>query len=290
MKTLFEIQRKLDQSKDLSKIITTMKNISIVNMTHYERRIKALRQYFSTVEQGFQIFLKNDSETILKRLKEKKETSSSALAAIVIGSEKGLCGEFNETMLQHYLEKTKEQNVFALFAIGYKISSKLSHSHFYPSDFPSSHAAILTLLKQIMEQLQNLLAQNQIGEVVFFHHQLVSSLQYAPVMKPIFPLNLDWLGNLKDKPWPSKCLPTYTMDQEELFYELSQEALFISMYRSFIESLASENAARLSSMQIAEENIEEQLTELQNTYNLQRQNQITEELSDIISGTQNIML
>jgi F-type H+-transporting ATPase subunit gamma len=48
--------------------------------------------------------------------------------------------------------------------------------------------------------------------------------------------------------------------------------------------LASENAARLSSMQAAESHIEDRLKELQLHYNQQRQSSITEELMDIVAG------
>ncbi|PVE33232.1 F0F1 ATP synthase subunit gamma, partial [Enterococcus faecalis] len=62
------------------------------------------------------------------------------------------------------------------------------------------------------------------------------------------------------------------------------EHLFVSLFRAFAESLASENAARLVSMQAAERNIEERLDELHKLYHHQRQNAITSELLDIISG------
>ncbi|HBY57563.1 MAG TPA: hypothetical protein DEG96_06865 [Candidatus Atribacteria bacterium] len=56
------------------------------------------------------------------------------------------------------------------------------------------------------------------------------------------------------------------------------------LYRAFIESMASENASRLTAMQKAEENIEERLDNLNSQFNRQRQNAITEELLDIIAG------
>jgi len=59
---------------------------------------------------------------------------------------------------------------------------------------------------------------------------------------------------------------------------------FISLFRAFAESLASENASRLASMQGAERNIQEQLSELTMQYHQQRQMSITEELLDIVSG------
>jgi F-type H+-transporting ATPase subunit gamma len=74
------------------------------------------------------------------------------------------------------------------------------------------------------------------------------------------------------------------MDWEPLFSRLIRQYLFISLYRATVESLASENAARLAAMQAAEKNIEERLTVLNAEYRQQRQNLITGELLDIVSG------
>jgi F0F1-type ATP synthase, gamma subunit len=60
--------------------------------------------------------------------------------------------------------------------------------------------------------------------------------------------------------------------------------LFFSLYRAFVESLASENASRLASMQMAEKNIEEHLNELSAQFHRRRQSAITSELLDVVTG------
>jgi F-type H+-transporting ATPase subunit gamma len=65
---------------------------------------------------------------------------------------------------------------------------------------------------------------------------------------------------------------------------LIREYFFASLYRAFAESLASENASRLSSMQAAEKNIEDRLDQLNTEYHHLRQSSITEELLDVVAG------
>jgi len=284
MKSLFELKEQIQQTEELSTIITTMKNVSIVNMTHYERKLQAVRQYQSTIEQGFQIFLQNGSDDILEKLKKKNQSAPTPVAAVIIGSEKGLCGEFNEKIYQYFREQNREREIFSILGIGYEISGKRWDRPLEVFDYPTSHQEILMLLNNLLSITQKWLLEKKIGKLIFFHHQLLSGLRYEPTSNIIFPLNLDWLKNLKEKPWPSRCLPLYHMDKETLFYELTQENLFISMYRFFIESLACENAGRLSSMQTAEERVQDQLFAFKQLYNLQRQNQISEELADIIAS------
>ena len=74
------------------------------------------------------------------------------------------------------------------------------------------------------------------------------------------------------------------MDWNRLFSWLIREYLFVSLYRGFAESLASENASRLASMQVAERNIENRLDELNAQYHQQRQSGIDAELFDLVAG------
>jgi F-type H+-transporting ATPase subunit gamma len=74
------------------------------------------------------------------------------------------------------------------------------------------------------------------------------------------------------------------MEWDTLFAALIREYFFVSLFRAIAESLASENASRLSSMQAAEKNIEERLEKLNTRYHHLRQSSITEELMDVLAG------
>ena len=128
--------------------------------------------------------------------------------------------------------------------------------------------------------------QNQLGldRIVLFHHRLVSKAQYQPQMVFLLPLDLKWLAELRRRPWPSHVLPTYTMERGSLFSALLSQLFFVLLFRAFAESLASENAGRLTAMQVAEENITNRLQELRLSFNQSRQTSITEELLDIVAG------
>jgi F-type H+-transporting ATPase subunit gamma len=71
----------------------------------------------------------------------------------------------------------------------------------------------------------------------------------------LLPVDLERLQRLEQRPWPSRVLPTFSMDWDRLFSALVRQYLFVSLYRAFVESLASENASRLASMRAAEKNI-----------------------------------
>lgn len=76
------------------------------------------------------------------------------------------------------------------------------------------------------------------------------------------------------------------MDADRLFSALIRQHLFASLYRACVESLASENASRLRSMQAAEKNIQERIEDLTGLYHRERQASITAELLDVVAGSE----
>lgn len=100
----------------------------------------------------------------------------------------------------------------------------------------------------------------------------------------MLPFDQTWLQSLQASTWPTRVLATFTMASEQLFSALLREYFFVSLFRACAESLASENASRLASMQAAQKNIAELLDELTMQYQQERQTSITNELLDIVSG------
>ena len=74
------------------------------------------------------------------------------------------------------------------------------------------------------------------------------------------------------------------MDRERLTARLLREYFFVSVFRACAESLASEHASRLMAMQSAERNLDERIETLTLSFRRARQNAITSELLDVMSG------
>jgi F-type H+-transporting ATPase subunit gamma len=104
-------------------------------------------------------------------------------------------------------------------------------------------------------------------------------------MQQLLPLDRAWLQQLQQQQWPARTLPIWTMESSALFASLVRQYLFVTLYRAFAESLASENASRLIAMQVAEHNIEERLAEFNTQFQQQRQTAITDEILEIVSGS-----
>ena len=149
---------------------------------------------------------------------------------------------------------------------------------------PGSTAGITPLVQEIIMIMDEWHFRNNIDHFLLFYNEYVTGATYHPHMLQLLPVDADWLKRIAKKKWESKSLPIFRMDGDRIFSSLIREYLFVSLYRAFAESLASENASRLASMQNAEKNIEEQLQDLHVQFHRTRQMTITEELLDIVAG------
>lgn len=149
---------------------------------------------------------------------------------------------------------------------------------------PSSTSGIGRAVEEVLLKIDEWHFERGVEFVVLFNARPVSGAWYRVRGVRLLPVDAEWINRLKAQPWPSKVIPMFTMDQKRLFQSLIREYLFVSLYRAFAESLASENASRLASMQVAERNIEERLRVLTAESRQARQSSISSELLDIIAS------
>lgn len=287
MATIETLRRRIRTAEDLRSVVRTMKGLAAVSIRQYERAVESLADYGRTVELGFQILLRQRPDA----LAHAAEGKSGQIAAIVFGSEQGLCGSLNREIVQHtlgYLDRIEvEPHRRVVTAVGARIGIEMEAARqpmmglFTP---PGSVAGITPCVQDMLVRIDAWRTDQQVNRVLLFHQRPVLGKSYRPRMVHLLPVDLHWLRSLRRKPWPTRMLPTFSMDWQPLFSSLIRQYLFVSLYRAFAESLASENASRLASMQAAEKNIEERLQRLQMGFHRQRQAIITEELLDVTAG------
>jgi F-type H+-transporting ATPase subunit gamma len=286
METIDSLRRKLAVTTDLQEVVKTMKTIAAVSIRQYEKAVESLGYYRRTVEMGMQIVMRHNQEA-----RASQPAPRGRLGMIIFGSELGMCGQFNDLIVSYALNQCQElqggKDNRSIMAVGARAVSRLEEAgekvEFY-FDVPGSISGITPRVQEMLLQIEAWQCPGGVERIVLFHHKPVSGSTYQPQTLQLLPMDLAWLEALGRQPWPSRVLPTYTMDRPQLIYALLGQHLFVSLYQALAESLASENAARLAAMQAAENNIEERLKDLRRQYNQLRQSTITEELLDIVAG------
>jgi F-type H+-transporting ATPase subunit gamma len=286
VQTTEDLKRRIQSAQDLLGVVKTMKALAVTSIRQYQRAVESLAEYNRTVELGLQIVLRQSGEA-----PEQAGSRAAGLGAIVFGTDQGLCGQLNHLIADHALEEMKKTGIGEknriIIAVGMRVADLLEDSGqkvFEILSPPGSTAGITPMVQDITVLLEDWRFKRQIGQMHLFYHEYLSGAAYRPKSLRILPVEKTWLGDLKQRKWESRTLPLFTMAWEDLFRALIGEYLFVSVYRAFANSLASENASRLAAMQSAEKNIEERLEELFMQFHRQRQMTITEELLDIVSG------
>ncbi len=286
MLTAEALKRKIQSAQDLLGVVKTMKALAAVSIRQYQRSVESLSDYSRTVEMGLQIVLKDRRGAAAPT-----QQRARRLGAIVFGTDQGLCGQFNNIVTQHALEEVertdfkKEERFFIV--IGVKAADILGDTGqnvFETLTTPGSTAGITAMVQDITLLLDDWRFKRSVENMYLFYNEYISGATYRPRTLRLLPVDQAWLADLRKQKWSSRTLPLFTMDWERIFRSLIREYLFVSVYRAFANSLASENASRLAAMQNAEKNIEERLEELDVQFHRQRQMTITEELLDIVAG------
>lgn len=287
METTEGLKRRINSVTDLASIVRTMKTLAAVSIRQYERAVESLVDYNRTVMLGLQVLLDNRPAGGASA----GSTRPGRLGAIIFGSDQGMCGQFNEQVAGYALEMltglATARAAPSVLAVGVRTIGRLEDARQAVTGIlpvPGSADGITTLVQQALWHIDRWQSEAGVTEVALFYNAPLPGMTYAPRHLHLLPVDARWLADLTGQPWPSRVLPTYTMDWERLFSALIRQYLFVSIYRACANSLACENAARLVTMQAAERNIEEHLEELNRRYHEQRQTAITTELLDIVSG------
>jgi len=284
MNTLNALNKKIRTAHDLLSVVKTMKSLAAVNIRLYERAVQSLEQYIATVDMGWQVFFR--SGTAIPR----KPANKSAVL-MVIGSDQGMCGQFNEILISHAVKETKGLNEkdldLTFWSLGEKISRSLEDREYSIGNHFSvagSLSGINDQVQVVIQQIESWRVSRRLEHFYVCHNILTKRVGYKQIFYRLLPLDKEWADQYAAKKWPGRCLPQMDLSQQEMFTYLFRQYLFISLYRAFVQSLAGENLARLMAMQAAENNIQEMEENLLVLFREQRQASITSELMDIISG------
>ena len=279
-------RHRIGNAQDLQSVVGTMKSIAASSIEQYESSVRSLNDYYRAVELGLGVCLRavelaspqngvDDSEEL------------EVTGAIVFGSDQGLVGQFNDRVAEHAIATLQELPGEPLvWAIGERVHARLCEGPLRIAglfEVPNSVTGITSLIGQLQLESEPVFTAAR-ARILVFHNRPLASAAYTPTSRQILPLDNSWRRELRTATWPNSALPEILGEVDDTLQALIREYLFISLYQACAESLASENASRLASMERADRNIAEILEALRLTFNRERQRSIDEELFDLISG------
>jgi F-type H+-transporting ATPase subunit gamma len=282
-----QLGRKISGARDLGGVVRAMKALAASSIGQYERAVEALDDYLRTVELGLIACLHGDGQSL--RTGALKPQRTTQIGAVIFGSDQGLVGSFNEVIVEFSLQALRAfpGKVTQIWVVGERAKTLLAEtgsSQVRVLEVPGSLDAITPLVGQILLELQTAREKGEIWEVHVFHNHPKLGSAYEPVGRRLLPLDASWEQKLQTTPWPKKAPPQVIDKVASALPAFIQDYLFVLLFQACAESLASENASRLASMQRAEKSIDSMLDDLNRKFHRLRQEGIDEELFDVIAG------
>ncbi len=289
--TLEGLRHQINGAKDLESMVRTMKVLAASNIIQYEKAVGALKDYYRTVELGLAICLLNAVETPGRS--ETIHDEPNTIGAVVFGSDQGLVGQFNDVLCDYVVQLlTRLPGEKRIWAVGERMKSQME-DHELPLAgvfvVPSSIQTITSVVGQILLESQTSWSRGDMSQLYLFHNKPKQSTYFEPTVMQLLPLDDNWRKGFAEMEWPTRKTPEAMNGIEVTLHGLIRSYLFVSLYKACAESMASENASRLASMQRAEKNIDELLEDLNLEFNQLRQSSIDEELFDVISGSEALL-
>jgi F-type H+-transporting ATPase subunit gamma len=309
MATLETLARRLETTEDLQSIVRTMKALAAVSIRQYERAADALADYDRTVTLGLRAVIAAEGRQVLAPGGGEAGSGGPA-ALVVVGSDHGLCGRFNEQAAEcaadrhARLAERPGAGPVPVLAVGARVEARLDGLGLAPARalaLPGSAAGLSEAVTDIVLALDRWRQDRGIVRVELVHNARAEAAPARPVHRallPIDPADLVDAAAAEDpddrgeptprrgRPWAGRGVPMLGMPTADLLAHLARQRLFVVLNRALAESAAAEQAARLSSMQAAERNIREHLDDMRRTYRSTRQAEITAELMDVVAGAE----
>ena len=209
-----------------------------------------------------------------------KSQADGNVLYIVIAGDRGLAGGYNSNIFRLTAQLSENQSA-SFLPIGKKALDYYTHRSMpmytslpYVQDLSVGDALALA------ESICSDFAEGQFGKVVLVYTKFASMISQVPTTVQLLPLDKksDRSGTVAD--------PIYAGDAEEILRSIVPKYVGGMINSAICESLASESAARRTAMNAANKNASEMIDSLMLKYNRARQAVITQEITEIVSGSE----
>ena len=277
-----EIKGRIDSIKSTSQITNAMNVVSSTKFKKFQALTLMTRSYAGAIERTLENVagsLKSVHHVLFDGKKEVKK-----IGVIVMASDRGLCGGFNSNTfkeLEKLINKYKSENVkVSVIAVGRKTRDyckrrRINIDAEYIQMIPET---MLEKAKDISENVVQFYLDDIYDEVYIIYSKFVSAIE--------FDLKLERLLPLERREASANEEYIFEPSIEGVLRSLLPKSLNIQIYQSLLENTASEHSARMTAMKSASDNAKDIIEKLTLDYNRVRQSIITQEISEIVGGSE----
>ena len=294
MANLKEIKRKIGSVKNTQKTTNAMKLVSSAKLKRTEELARKSRVYAEKLTELLNEIagkMQNANAEGIDNIYFKDDKNPKKVDIVFITADKGLCGGFNSqtikrvnTLLSEYQAKGAKVR---LRAVGRKGVDYFKFNQIELSDevIGLSASPDFKQASEFISEIADAYVNGDTDKVIIVHNGYVNMITQE--MKVDFVLPVD-SSTLALETASTSELEIEPDDDNTLLDALVKRYVEYTMYYALIDSLAAEHSSRMQAMDAATKNAKEMVKELNVKYNKARQESITTELIEIISGMESL--
>jgi F-type H+-transporting ATPase subunit gamma len=273
-----ELQLHIGQLKEISSILNSMKNLAFMEI-HKLQSFKTMQgKVVANIECAAQDFLKFYPDFAATE-------DNAAHICILLGAERGFCGDFNESLINAIAGITYA----GVIAIGSRLCNKMegmgleSLTMLEGANIAEDVPSVINRLVNSISSSPDSMAATEATTLkltVVYHDNSTNQVSHRQVLPP-FPQQIGPAVHYGNP-------PELNLEPGVFFADLTDHYLFAILHEIFYNSLMSENHSRLQHLEGAVNHLDEETVKMQRKAQIYRQEEITEEIEVILLNTENL--
>ena len=280
MASMRDIKRRRDSIQSTGQITKAMKLVSTVKLQKAKGKAESTKPYSDLMYETVKNILAKSGNIQHKFL---KAGDSDKKAVIVITANRGLAGGYNNNIVKLITNSDIHKEDVYAYTIGRKGKEILERKGYeIKKDYSDViDAPVYTDAKEICNEVLELFTAGEIGEIYLAYTSFKNTVVHQPKLIKLLPIDPE---ELKAEEGEDTTPMNYEPGEDEALNMIIPKYICSLIYGALIESVASENGARMQAMDSATSNAEEMISDLSLKFNRARQASITQELTEIIAG------
>ncbi len=283
MASMRDIKRRKSSIQSTQQITKAMKLVSTVKLQRAKQNAERSQNYFQCMFQTVNSILEKtaglEHPYLTKGASDKK-------AVIVMTSNRGLAGGYNSNIVKLVMNSDIPKEDAVIYAVGHKGLDALKRNGYHiEADWSDiveepAFADAMMLGKELLAKY----AAGEIGEIYLAYTKFKNTVSHEPLLIKLLPVEVEEKEQVKSEKTGPEAIMNFEPEDEEALNMIIPKYINSLIYGGMVDSVASENGARMQAMDAATSNAEEMIDDLTLKYNRARQGSITQELTEIIAG------
>lgn len=280
MASMRDIKRRKNSVTSTQQITKAMKLVSTVKLQKARTRAEKTNPYTEKMYKTVSSMMKKSGTIIHPYL---TAGESERKAVIVITSNRGLAGGYNSNVVKLITSGDFRKEDLDIYTLGSKGYDMLSRRGYHIAENCSeimddpTYDDAMKLCGTVLDSF----AKGEVGEIYLAYTHFKNTVTHIPTLTKLLPV--DTTG-MEEAEVDDNVMMNFEPNTEEALDMIIPKYVTSLFYGALVESVASENGARMQAMDSATSNADEIISDLTLKFNRARQGAITQELTEIIAG------